>query len=212
MWTSRDFGADYFERGVEACCSLYTRYRWMPERTIPFAARLCEELPIPRGARVLDFGCARGFLVKALRLLGRDAWGVDLSEWAIANAPRDVAAFVTQVPPAQPPDGDYDVVIAKDVLEHMEGWHVKWTLRSLALAGKRLFAAVPLGADGAYVVPAYERDVTHIIRESLDWWCARATDAGWSVTFAGHEFAETKDHWVKAYPKGNGFFVAERTP
>ena len=38
-----------------------------------------------KGDRVLDIGCAKGFLVKDLLDLGIDAYGVDVSEYALQN-------------------------------------------------------------------------------------------------------------------------------
>ena len=40
-------------------------------------------LPIAEGERILDFGCAKGFLVKAMRILDVAAQGVDVSKYAI---------------------------------------------------------------------------------------------------------------------------------
>ena len=63
------FDENYFERGVETQTSLYQNYRWMPEQTIPMVMTIIDYLKIQRGATVLDFGCAKGFVVKAFRLL-----------------------------------------------------------------------------------------------------------------------------------------------
>ena len=46
--------------------------------------------------RVLDVGCAMGFLVKALKGLGVEAWGVDISQYAIGNAPADIRSNLYQ--------------------------------------------------------------------------------------------------------------------
>ncbi len=84
------YDADYYERGVESGKSCYSNYRWLPELTIPMAMVLIDTLGIRPGAgqRVLDFGCAKGFVTKALRMLRRDAWGIDISRYALSQAPR----------------------------------------------------------------------------------------------------------------------------
>src|SRR6476661_8245522 len=38
-----------------------------------------------RPSSVLDAGCAMGFLVEALRARGVEAWGIDISEYAISK-------------------------------------------------------------------------------------------------------------------------------
>src|SRR6476660_8383941 len=44
-----------------------------------------------RPRTVLDVGCAMGFLVEELRIRGVEAWGIDVSEYAIANVHPSVA-------------------------------------------------------------------------------------------------------------------------
>jgi 2-polyprenyl-3-methyl-5-hydroxy-6-metoxy-1,4-benzoquinol methylase len=71
------FNKDYYEDGVRKHISGYENYRWMPERSIP------EALDIKNNFKFntcVDYGCAKGFLVSALRLMGCDAYGEDISE------------------------------------------------------------------------------------------------------------------------------------
>ena len=42
---------------------------------------------------VLDVGCAMGYLVEALRDLGVEAYGVDVSEYAISKVREDLKPF-----------------------------------------------------------------------------------------------------------------------
>ena len=70
----------------------------------------------------LDVGCGTGRLVKSLRSLGVDAYGVDVSEHAIELADDSVKPFlkvgsVTEIPYE---DNSFDAVVSFDVLEHME--------------------------------------------------------------------------------------------
>ena len=47
--------------------------------------------------KVLDVGCAKGFMVKALREQGIEAWGVDVSEYALSTAPEDIRGHLYRV-------------------------------------------------------------------------------------------------------------------
>ena len=49
---------------------------------------------IPGVRTVLDVGCAKGFLVKALREGGLEAYGVDLSEYAVGAADPSIRGFL----------------------------------------------------------------------------------------------------------------------
>ena len=45
----------------------------------------------------MDIGCAKGFLVLAFRNLSIEAYGVDISEYAISNAPNEVKQYLYKV-------------------------------------------------------------------------------------------------------------------
>lgn len=198
------FDRDYYERGPETGKSLYSNYRWLPEATIPMAGAIIDACHIARGESVLDVGCAKGYLVKALRWLGRDAWGYDPSEYAISQADPEIARYVH----TEPPPRVFDVAIAKDVLEHLEPADLKIFLHTVL--AKRLFVVVPLGQDGRYYAPDNELDPTHIIREPLGWWASQLHTAKWRVLFGRNQIEGIKDRWVKQYPYAHGFLYAER--
>lgn len=47
------------------------------------------------GKKVLEIGCAKGFLVKDLRDMGVDAWGLDVSQYAVDNCEPEVAPYLS---------------------------------------------------------------------------------------------------------------------
>ena len=113
---------DYFERGIETGKSNYQNYRWIPELTIPMAMTIIDLLGIKPGDLILDYGCAKGYLVKALRMLNREAWGCDISGYALMEADADVQPFLSNL---NRPDKFLYITkrfkygICKDVLEHI---------------------------------------------------------------------------------------------
>jgi len=206
------YDEDYYERGVEKGISGYSNYRWIPELTVPMAMTLIDTMGIGPGQRVLDFGCAKGFTVKALRMLRRDAHGIDISEYAISQVPHDVKAHCELVEEL----GEYASwhryahVIAKDVLEHVPQELMDETLGHIAQMGESFLAVVPLGTggDGAkYVIDAYERDVTHVIREPALWWCQAISRHYRDVTWR-HHIDGIKDNWFRVDPLGNAAILA----
>ena len=90
------YDENYFERGLQLGISGYTSYSWMPELTLKMAEFLAEDLNL-RNKTALDFGCAKGYLVKALRIYGIEAYGYDASEYAISQAPKEIGRYCSNL-------------------------------------------------------------------------------------------------------------------
>lgn len=209
------YDADYYERGVESGKSCYSNYRWLPELTIPMAMVLIDTLGIHPGQKVLDFGCAKGFVTKALRMLRRDAYGVDISKYALSQATEDIRPHLTLIDDfhAYASTNRFAHAVAKDVLEHVPYEIIDQTVSDLALASDQLLVVVPIGhttpAGNRYVIEAYERDVTHVIREDALWWnellCRHFGDVTWR-----HHISGLKDNWQSVHTQGNAAFICRR--
>lgn len=89
-----------------------------PER-IDNAARLLALLPV--GGRLLEVGCACGFLLVAARDLGFLVEGVEMSRWASEQARREYGLDVKtgRLEQLDLADNTYDVVVLADVIEHL---------------------------------------------------------------------------------------------
>jgi hypothetical protein len=68
---------------------------------------------------VLDAGCAMGFLVECLRNEDINAYGVDISEYAIQSAYESIRPFVWVGSIVEPFRQRYDLIVSIEVLEHM---------------------------------------------------------------------------------------------
>ena len=205
------FDEDYFLRGKETGKSLYRDYRWLPELTIPMVCSIIGHLGIKHDDTILDFGCARGYVVKAFREMGYHAYGFDISEWAVENSDLDVRPYLTCCKGLMLNTTTYNWIIAKDVLEHIPTVSDTIT-RLLEVASTGVFAVVPLSAvDGnKYVVRCYEKDVTHIHRLTLSSWVSIFARPGWSVE-ASYRVKGVKDnYWRPMFKLGNGFITARR--
>jgi SAM-dependent methyltransferase len=206
------FNENYFERGIATGLSLYTDYRWIPELTIPMCYEMVRLCAIEQHEMILDFGCSKGFVVKGFRLLGFDAFGVDISEYAINHAPEDVKEFLTLVKPGQTlplppkPRTKWDWIIAKDVLEHIEQSELSSVVKHLRDAGQNAYIIVPLGDGTKYNISSYEMDVTHKVRQPIEWWHDLFTSSGWHISFYHTKHGFIKKNWAGT-PNGNGFFI-----
>jgi hypothetical protein len=167
---------------------------------------------IPRQQPILDYGCATGYLVKALRMLYRDAYGVDHSQWAVENADPAVRDYVRLVREGfrWPFDGmRFHTLIAKDVMEHMREGDVPEMFRRFKTRAKQIVVVVPLGLnDEFYRIPYMELEPDHVVRRDLPWWQQQMEGAGWNVELATHRVEGIKDQWVN-YPTGHGILFAK---
>lgn len=200
------FDEKYFEDGVRHRVSAYENYRWMPERTIREASSIINNIKFDTA---LDFGCAKGFMVYALRLLGKEAYGADVSEYAVTNCHPKVKDYLQVIESASQLKGGWDLIIAKDVLEHIPHESIPEVLSELRRRCKTLFVAVPLGDGKRYRIREYEMDVTHLVREPEEWWLTTIVAAGFKIKYFDYEFGHLKENWTGNHPHGNAFIVAE---
>lgn len=85
---SREFGKDYFDGSREyGYGGYYYDGRW-----IPIAEDIVKHFGLKPGDRVLDIGCAKGFLVKDLMkvLPGLEVFGIDVSDYALKHCESEV--------------------------------------------------------------------------------------------------------------------------
>jgi len=208
----QQYDADYYLRGQQSGKSLYDNYRWLPDLTLPMAEVIAEHMMFELNDKILDFGCARGYLVKALNEVGyENATGCDLSDWALANCDEDVRGKVSK-------DGFnqvHDWVIAKDTLEHLTVEDLRGALLKFeGHARHGVFIVVPLAEDYAnskYVIPEYEQDITHVIRWPLWKWvqeCLSVFGETWEIS-ARYRLKGVKDNYSQ-FAKGNGFITIRR--
>lgn len=120
---------------------------------------------------VCDVGCGWGLLVAALRERGVEAWGIDASSYAVAQARPDVAPYIARGSVLHPLPGRFDVVTCIEVLEHLPAPMAPLAVRHLAEGADRiLFSASP---DD-------DREPTHVHLKP---------PAYWARLFAGYGFA-----------------------
>ena len=131
------FGKEYFD-GLRT--QGYGGYvydgRWKP-----VARRLKEHYGLGETARILDIGCAKGFLLHDLNeLLPRATLaGLDISEYAILNAMESVRAFlrIGNAKELPWPDRSFDLVLAINTIHNLELPECKQALREIQRVSRK---------------------------------------------------------------------------
>lgn len=107
------FDAYYFAHG---CGQPYQRDEEWLRFFDSIADRIIADI---RPGTILDAGCALGFLVESLRARGVDAFGLDISEYAIQNVSPSIQPYCRVGSVTEPFSRQYDLIVSIEVLEHM---------------------------------------------------------------------------------------------
>ena len=88
------------------------------------AARMVLFYALKPGARILDIGCAKGFLVRDLCALGMDAYGLDISDYAIRKSvipERTICGHVMEMAQWRLPSlgRSFDLVVSINTLHNL---------------------------------------------------------------------------------------------
>lgn len=175
------------------------------------AKQLANYLNIQDNETLLDYGCARGFLVRALRHHGVKAYGYDISEWAITNCDPNIKDYVGL---NLNPKAKYDHIVSLNVLEHIPNDELNGVLSSIfKMAKKTTTIVVPLTStpNGQYVYSDDEKDSTHVQRKTFGGWITllrKHADDKFLVT-GGFDLDLLKLS-VKNYPNSTGLFHIRR--
>lgn len=119
--------------------------------------------------RVLDAGCAYGFLVEALRARGVEAFGVDLSPYAIEQVHPSIKPYCRVGSIAEPLAERYDLIVSIEVVEHMPAAEAERAIAAFCAATDRvLFSSSP----------SDYREPTHVNVHPLEHWAEQFARLG----------------------------------
>jgi len=202
-----EYDRDYFEDGLNTCKSAYINYRWLAKRTYREVRAVIHLLNLEPRDRILDFGCAKGFWVKALRHYGIDAWGIDISDYALKNCDPEISQYLSK----KFNHANYKALVSRNTLEHLHEKELAYNLRKLKKYTNLVFFTAPLCKKngGSYIIPIAELDITHKIRWTAPKWIEFCIAQGWKKVRFFHRVKGIHEGWER-YPKGNGFFILEK--
>ena len=117
---SREYGEMYFDGPREYG---YGGYRY-DGRWVPVARDIVKHFGLKPGDRVLDVGCAKGFLVKDLLSVcaGLEAFGVDVSRYAMMKCEPEVVGrlHIGSADDLPFPDGSFQAVLALNTIHNLD--------------------------------------------------------------------------------------------
>ena len=135
--TARQFGKDFFDGSRKQG---YGGYYYQPRFWQTVVSDFQKYYGLTDQSKVLDVGCAKGFMLYDLMKLipGMTVRGLDISSYAIENAPEEVKPFL-QVGDARTlpfPDNSFELVISINTIHNFEGEELEHSLREIERVSK----------------------------------------------------------------------------
>ena len=131
---------------------------------------------------VLDIGCGFGHFLFCWQMFGIDAEGFDISSYAINSTPHKNIKNKMWVANATDDnfktDKKYYLVTAIDVLEHLENEEqLDKVLQNMYNVGEKFFLfSIPFKGN-----PDLERDPTHKLKQTKEWWIEKIEAKGFRL-------------------------------
>jgi len=123
-----------------------------------------------RPENLLDVGCGTGRFVYWARKLGIDAWGVDVSYYALSLSSPEIGKWLKKADASKKlpfEDDSFDLVISTSLLEHLSEHALVSTIREGQRVSKK-FVLHKIFTDSLFQ-PRVD-DPTHITVKSPTWW------------------------------------------
>jgi O-antigen biosynthesis protein len=93
---------------------------------------------------VLDAGCAYGLLVEALRDRDCEAFGVDVSSYALSQARTDIKIFLSNNSILEPLGRNFDLIVSIEMVEHIEEKYCETLIKNMCESGEKiLISTIP---------------------------------------------------------------------
>lgn len=175
------YDADYFEYGRKS--NWRQGYTWQNFASLfrSTATFLCDSFP--HAELYLDAGCAKGFLIHALREKGKTAFGFDHSPWAVSHALSEAMPFIIQADVEHVQfECKFDLLLAFSILSHLSEAQARAFLqRAKTWVNIGLLATMPTFASEKEVqqFKLHDNDPSHMLLKSRDWWHEFFLSAGW---------------------------------
>ena len=147
---ARKFGKEFFDGDRR---NGYGGFSYNPRFWQPVIPTFKEHFKLDSGSSVLDVGCAKGFMLYDFVQLipGINVEGIDISDYAIANAVEEIKPFVGVANAKHLPyeDNSFDIIISINTIHNLEREDCAEALREIQRVSRQ----------GAYVtVDAYRTD------------------------------------------------------
>ena len=179
---ARKFGKDFFDGDRNHG---YGGFGYMPRFWQPVIPTFKKHFKMDKNTKVLDIGCAKGFMLYDMRELipGVSIRGVDISEYAIENAKDEVKEFLSVVNARDLPfeDNSFDVVISINTIHNLEKEECAKALQEIQRVSRgKSFITVDAYRNEEEKEAMYAWNLTAKTIMSVDEWIAFFDEVGYT--------------------------------
>ena len=165
------FGFDYYDNPNTGCG--YGGYSY-DGRYAETAQNIIDHYQLKYGDRVLEVGCAKGYLLVEFEKLGMDVCGIEISEYAIQNAHPRIRDRLIMANAANLPlnSSSFDLVVSKEVLPHLTEIDIELSLAEFKRVAKsaNIFLEIQCAVSEAARALCLKWDRTHKTIKTPQWW------------------------------------------
>ena len=158
-YVARQFGREFFDGDRRVG---YGGFTYDPRFWQPVVPTFQKHYGLTGESSLLDVGCAKGFMLKDFTeaIPGMTVAGIDVSDYAIANAVEGMEHFVQVADARDLPfeDDSFDLVVSVNTIHNLERVEVVDSLREIQRVSRR----------GSFVVVDAYRDATE--KDRIDAW------------------------------------------
>ena len=146
------------------------------------ALKMCEIYGLNSRSKILEIGCAKGFLLYEFHILGIEVLGLDASEYAVVNGKPEIRSRLLQHSCEFLPflDNHFDLVVAKEVVPHLGENEALILVSEIDRVGKAAFLEIQCAdsEDSARLMKQW--DQTHQTIKPESWWVSNLQKIGYS--------------------------------
>ncbi len=157
-----EFGFDYFDNPEMGIGYGGYQYDGRYEKAVQ---KMIDHYKLKKGSRILEIGCAKGFILVEFIRQGIAVKGVEKSIYAKNNSHEDAKNFidVLDIEKGLPyNNGEFDMVFAKEVLPHINPGKIKFVIKECTRVSKgSIFFEIQCGETEQELESMKKWDLTH---------------------------------------------------
>ncbi len=133
---------------------------------------------------LLDVGCATGLLVYYLRKIGVQAYGLEISKYALSRARPDISKYLQYGNILKLPfkDNSFDVVTTFNVFEHMHPDLIKQALSECERVSKNKSLHKIFTIENRWMRKFYGADISKVSIYPKKWWLDLLKDGNYQLS------------------------------